>query len=198
MGVMTILIGVALNCALALITTKLRFPLYLDTIGTIGVTPLAGMCPGILTGVLTNVLCSVQSQRAVLFADQRAHRHTDRVARGKRFGSISTRISLTLLLVTVILAIAPGWISINLYNSNIKGEYAENALHATRLVSKFVDPDRIDEYIRDDKGVPGCRETEEMLYSRLLTLRMPGHIISHGKATGNRQLTFRGHWRRAF
>lgn len=91
------------------------------------------------------------------------------MARGKRFGSISTRISLTLLLVTVILAIAPGWISINLYNSNIKGEYAENALHATRLVSKVVDPDRIDEYIRDDKGVPGYRETEEMLYSRLLS-----------------------------
>ena len=82
--------------------------------------------------------------------------------RGHR--SISARIGLTLLSVAVILAIALGWISINLYNRNIKKEYAENALHATRLASKVIDADSFDEYIRDGKGVPGYRETEEMLY----------------------------------
>ena len=68
MRVATMLIGIALNCALAFAATRLRFPLYLDTIGTIGVTLLAGMCPGILTGVLTNVLCSVFDANALYFS----------------------------------------------------------------------------------------------------------------------------------
>ena len=87
------------------------------------------------------------------------------LSKHKGHHSISARIGLTLLSVTVILAIALGWISINLYNRNLKKEYAENALHATRLASKVIEPDRIDEYIRDGKGVPGYREREEMLYS---------------------------------
>ena len=279
MRVATMLIGIALNCALAFAATRLRFPLYLDTIGTIGVTLLAGMCPGILTGVLTNVLCSVFDANALYFSlisaliailtalyDRRKgqekagatvvlilllalvgsvlgtafqylligssrietaarvwqeapggagaffasmlkntgvnvidkalsvllallalklipRRTKERIhnsiwlqeplsdekaaalSRHKGHRSISARIGLTLLSVAVILAIALGWISINLYNRNIKKEYAENALHATRLASKVIDADSFDEYIRDGKGVPGYRETEEMLYS---------------------------------
>ena len=52
-----IIAGIALNLVLALLEHFLDLPLYMDTVGTVVVSALAGLFPGIMTGVLTNALC---------------------------------------------------------------------------------------------------------------------------------------------
>ena len=55
---MAIACGVFVNVLLAYLINISGLPLYLDTIGTVFVSALAGMLPGLITAVLTNILCS--------------------------------------------------------------------------------------------------------------------------------------------
>ena len=50
----TLVIAVLVNCIGSVIATKITFPLYLDSILTIGVTALCGLMPGLLCAVLSN------------------------------------------------------------------------------------------------------------------------------------------------
>ncbi len=50
----TLAIAVLINCIGSVIATKITFPLYLDSILTIGVTALCGLIPGLLCAVLSN------------------------------------------------------------------------------------------------------------------------------------------------
>ena len=50
----TLAIAVLINCIGSVIATKITFPLYLDSILTIGVTALCGLMPGLLCAVLSN------------------------------------------------------------------------------------------------------------------------------------------------
>ena len=50
----TLTIAVLVNCIGSVIATKITFPLYLDSILTIGVTALCGLMPGLLCAVLSN------------------------------------------------------------------------------------------------------------------------------------------------
>lgn len=52
---LTIIIGIAVNVVLAFLSYKGGLPIYLDSIGTIGVVFIDGLFPGILTAVATNV-----------------------------------------------------------------------------------------------------------------------------------------------
>ena len=55
---LTILAGIAVNVILYYVTCRFDLPLYLDTIGTMGVVVVTGLFPGVLTAVVTNMLCS--------------------------------------------------------------------------------------------------------------------------------------------
>ena len=55
---LTILAGIAVNVILYYVTCRFDLPLYLDTIGTMGVVVITGLFPGVLTAVVTNMLCS--------------------------------------------------------------------------------------------------------------------------------------------
>jgi len=61
----TIIIGVIINVSLAYLTRSLELPLYFDTIGTIGVTAIAGLFPGFLTAIISNFLCGLFNPFAV-------------------------------------------------------------------------------------------------------------------------------------
>ena len=50
----TLAIAVLVNCIGSVIATKITFPLYLDSILTIGVTAVCGLMPGLLCAVLSN------------------------------------------------------------------------------------------------------------------------------------------------
>lgn len=63
-----ILGGVAVNLLLAFLCNILGLPLFLDTIGTVTVSCVGGIVPGIFTGILTNALCSLYNGVSVFFA----------------------------------------------------------------------------------------------------------------------------------
>lgn len=50
----TLAVAVLVNCLGSVLATKITFPLYLDSILTIGVTALCGLLPGLLCAVLSN------------------------------------------------------------------------------------------------------------------------------------------------
>ncbi len=62
-----IIVGIAINVLMAFFTDVFNLPIYLDTIGTIGVSILGGLFPGILTAVVTNVLCMIFNHEALYF-----------------------------------------------------------------------------------------------------------------------------------
>ena len=62
-----VIIAIALNVLLSFATVKLELPLYLDTIGTIFVTALAGVFPGLVTSVATTVFCSLFNHYSIYY-----------------------------------------------------------------------------------------------------------------------------------
>ena len=48
--------ALVVNCFGSIIATKITFPLYLDSILTIGVTALCGLVPGLMCAILSNVI----------------------------------------------------------------------------------------------------------------------------------------------
>ncbi len=66
--IVSVLIAVLVNIVLSFTMSRLNLPIYLDTIGTVAVSSLCGLFPGILTAVLTNLGCLVYNTSALYFA----------------------------------------------------------------------------------------------------------------------------------
>lgn len=60
--------GIAVNYAGASFATRLHLPVFLDSIGTIGVTVIGGLLPGITVGFLTNVFNCVVDTVNIYYA----------------------------------------------------------------------------------------------------------------------------------
>ncbi len=63
-----VIVGVIINVSLTYAFYETNLPIYLDTIGTILVTLLSGLVPGMLTAVLTNVVCGFFNENAMYFS----------------------------------------------------------------------------------------------------------------------------------
>ncbi len=63
-----VLTGISVNIIFSFIMNRLGLPLFLDTIGTIGVAMLGGYFYGIFTAVSTNFLCAIYNSNAVYFS----------------------------------------------------------------------------------------------------------------------------------
>ncbi|MCR5358171.1 MAG: HD domain-containing protein [Lachnospiraceae bacterium] len=59
--------GTAVNVVLAFLAYRFELPLYIDTIGTVVVSAMAGLFPGILTAVATNALCGIFNNYSVYY-----------------------------------------------------------------------------------------------------------------------------------
>ncbi len=66
--VVLIIIGIMLNVLSAFVMNKLGLPLFFDTMGTIAVSALCGMFPGIITAILTNIFCMSFNPYSMYFA----------------------------------------------------------------------------------------------------------------------------------
>ncbi|MCR5557794.1 MAG: HD domain-containing protein [Butyrivibrio sp.] len=53
------LIGIIVNVTLAVSMNKLELHLFMDTVGTIAISAIGGLFPGILTAVVTNSICAL-------------------------------------------------------------------------------------------------------------------------------------------
>ena len=65
--VLTILFGIAMNVAMSFIARKYDLPIYLDAVGTIFVSLVGGIFPGIVTAVLTNAVSTIFNREAIYF-----------------------------------------------------------------------------------------------------------------------------------
>jgi energy-coupling factor transport system substrate-specific component len=80
-------LGIALNLALGLLVHTLRIPLYVDAVGTVAITLLAGMRAGILVGVVSFAVWGIFNPVYFWFAGTQAAIaiYTHLVARGGGF-----------------------------------------------------------------------------------------------------------------
>ncbi len=62
-----VIAGALLNIIIAFIMNVFKLPLYFDTIGTVAVSVLCGIYPGIVTAVLTNVVCMLFNPTAIYY-----------------------------------------------------------------------------------------------------------------------------------
>ena len=77
---------------------------------------------------------------------------------------LRVRMITMLVLAALVLTVALGFISVSLHFESTKAEYTKNAKKAAYLAESVIDPEKIDEYIRDGEAVSGYVETENMLY----------------------------------
>lgn len=275
-----VLTAIAFNVIVSYVIHRFGLPLYLDTIGTVAVSAVAGMLPGVITAVISNVICSAFNTNAmyysiisVLIAMVTA-RFTDngffkkktgiviyvtaltalggflgtvfqwllvggpqfhdvaeasRIMSGQNGGILYfiaglfinlilnlidkgvsaglaflalrfipsdikrairdskwhqkplsdekiskneaasghrvllRKMTLLLTLSAIVLAVIMSLISIKLYFDNVKAEYTDDAVKATKFAASVIDGARIDEYIRDGYDAPGYVETEKFL-----------------------------------
>ncbi len=67
MRAVSVIIGITVNVIMAFIAHVTGLPMYLDTIGTIGVSAMAGLFPGIMTAIVTNAICTLFNSDAIYF-----------------------------------------------------------------------------------------------------------------------------------
>ena len=78
--------------------------------------------------------------------------------------SIWKRMSVTLVIVTMLAIILMGGIGVRLYFENEKDAKTASAKKAAEFAAAVVDADRIDEFIKEGRAAEGYEETEDMLY----------------------------------
>ncbi len=78
--------------------------------------------------------------------------------------SVRTKTAVTLVLTALLIIIAMSWISVKLYFDNVKEEKTRNAQNAAKFVADIIDPDRIDDFLREGRAAEGYKETEDMMY----------------------------------
>lgn len=65
--IMLSLIAIAVNVLLTFLMGKLGMPMFFDTFGTIAVSAVGGLFPGILSGVMTSAICGIFDKNAIYF-----------------------------------------------------------------------------------------------------------------------------------
>lgn len=78
--------------------------------------------------------------------------------------SLRTRMTVMLVAIAVILSAIMTWLEVRLYFESEIQEKTENAENAARFAASVVDPDRIDDYLKNGEETPGYKETEDLLY----------------------------------
>ena len=67
MRAVSVVAGIAVNVILAFISYRSGLPIYLDTVGTVGIALLGGIFPAIMTAIMSNVLCTLFNPEAIYF-----------------------------------------------------------------------------------------------------------------------------------
>ena len=63
----TVLTGIFINIIMAFIANRMALPLYLDTAGTIAVTAIGGLFPGIMCAAVTNLICCLFNRFSIYY-----------------------------------------------------------------------------------------------------------------------------------
>ena len=78
--------------------------------------------------------------------------------------SVRKRITFTMIVTSLVLVVAMGWIGLRLFYTNMKQDRAESAMKTARFAAKMIDAEHIDEFIAYGRDLPEYNETDELLY----------------------------------
>ncbi len=78
--------------------------------------------------------------------------------------SVRKRITFTMIVTSLVLVVAMGWIGLRLFYTNMKQDRAESAMKTARFAAKMIDAERIDEFIASGWNLPEYKETYDLLY----------------------------------
>ena len=87
----------------------------------------------------------------------------DVLSGGIRF-SLKHRMIFMFITVALTLTFVMGFVGISLYFKNAKQEKTMVAESAVKFAAELVDPDMVDDYIRNGERAEGYKETEDLLY----------------------------------
>ncbi|MCR4954758.1 MAG: HD domain-containing protein [Treponema sp.] len=76
---------------------------------------------------------------------------------------LHTRITSTFIIAATILVCVTGFIALRLYFDNSKKEKTEIALNCVKISADFIDPNKVDGFIKYGKDAPGYNETMTFL-----------------------------------
>lgn len=129
----TVMVGVFVNFTMAFIAHKMGLPLYLDTTGTIAVTVIGGLFPGMMCAVVTNVLCTVFNSLSIYYVTINigiAVLTAGLIKAGRH------RIKLLLLIYIISLAVLSGGLGMLLQWGLLKGPQFEDIAQAGEVLSE--------------------------------------------------------------
>lgn len=78
--------------------------------------------------------------------------------------SLRTRNTITIVTTAFLMILVMGWIGVRLYFDNAKHAKTQAAYDAVETASKYIDADKIDDFIKFGRNAPGYIETEKILY----------------------------------
>ncbi|MCR5701771.1 MAG: HD domain-containing protein [Lachnospiraceae bacterium] len=78
--------------------------------------------------------------------------------------SMRTRITFTIVAISYVLIIVTECIAVNLYFEHERQEKTEIARDAVKFASDVVDADKVEDYLKYGRNVPGYDDTEALLY----------------------------------
>ena len=78
------------------------------------------------------------------------------------------RITTTFVITSAILVFVTGIIAVRLYFQNIKAEKKQNAIKCVEIAADYIDPNKVDDFIKYGKKAAGYNETSNLLYKTWL------------------------------
>ncbi|MBP5623978.1 MAG: HD domain-containing protein [Lachnospiraceae bacterium] len=135
--VVVIVLGIGLNYVLSYLTHRLELPLYFDTIGTMLVSFIAGVIPGIITAVVTNAVCTTFNSMSLYYSIINALIAISAYFYAKVDGFKSVKKTVRLILTVTLLGGALGsvfqWILIGHPQYKVISDMVESVSEITRL-----------------------------------------------------------------
>ena len=78
--------------------------------------------------------------------------------------SIRTRTTLTLVITSLLMVIAMGWIGIKLYFDKAKADRTQTAWNIVKVSAEIINPQKVDDFIKYGNEAEGYVETYQMLH----------------------------------
>lgn len=79
--------------------------------------------------------------------------------------SLRTKIALILVLTSLAVAVSLACVSYALFSGYTRDENTQVAKTTASLAAAAIDPERVDQFIREGEKAPGYKDTEQLLYS---------------------------------
>ncbi len=99
---------------------------------------------------------------------------------------LHTRIAANFVVTSLVFIVLTSVIAFRLYFNNAKKEKTENALTCVKIASSFINPDKVDDFIRRGRNAPGYKDAENLLYDAWLASSVTYLYVIQNESDGAR------------